>query len=63
MPPLGRFSVRQDTKLRFRQYVATYNNMQQNPSGVGKQMRNQFNNTFWFYFHFKETNSGQGQNN
>jgi hypothetical protein len=63
MPPLGRFSVRQDTKLRFRQYVATYNKMQQNPSGVGKQMRNQFNNTFWFYFHFKETNSGEGQNN
>lgn len=58
MPPLGKFSVRQETKLRFRQYISTYKKMQQNPSWGRQQMQNQFSNTFWLYFHFKKINSG-----
>jgi hypothetical protein len=57
-PDLKDFSISRKTRVRFRDYVSTYKKMRQNPSVGRKQMRNQFSNTFWFYFHFKKANSG-----
>lgn len=61
LPDLGGLSIRKEIRLRFKQYFSTYKQMQQNPAVGRQQMRNQFSNTFWFYFHFKETDSGSNK--
>ncbi|MGM0530784.1 MAG: DUF6057 family protein, partial [Bacteroidota bacterium] len=61
LPDLGKFSIRKDIKLRFQQYISTYKKTRENPSQGRQQMQNQFSNTFWYYFHFKETNTESNQ--
>jgi Family of unknown function (DUF6057) len=53
IPELGGLKISLETQLRFRQYVTIYKSMRQNPSVDNKTLRDQFGNTFWFYFHFK----------
>ncbi|MBS3777647.1 MAG: hypothetical protein KGY70_20810, partial [Bacteroidales bacterium] len=61
LPDMGGLSIRREIRLRFKQYFSTYKQMQQNQALGRQQMRNQFSNTFWFYFHFKETDSGSNK--
>lgn len=56
LPDLGGFSISQKTRLRFSQYISAYKQIQNNPSMGIRNIRNQFNDTFWYYFHFKKNN-------
>lgn len=51
-PDMGGLTVSNETFLRFDQYFATYMTARQNPSTFKEKMQ-KFNNTFWYYFHFK----------
>lgn len=52
-PDLGEHKISNATELRFRQYIKAYTNIRQYPSLIEEQMRDNFDDTFWFYFHFK----------
>jgi len=53
LPDLGGFIISNETFSRFDQYVAAYKNNRQNMALAKERMRNQFGNTFMFYYHFQ----------
>ncbi len=53
-PDLGGLTVNRETLARFDQYFAAYVSARQNPEEVFREkMRKQFEDTFWYYFHFE----------
>jgi len=52
-PDLGGLTLSSETQARFDQYFASFMAARQDPSSLQEKMQEQFNNTFWFYFHFK----------
>lgn len=53
LPDLGGLAVSNETRTRFDQYFASFMTARQDPSSLQEKMQMQFNNTFWYYFHFK----------
>ncbi|WP_073165387.1 DUF6057 family protein [Tangfeifania diversioriginum] len=52
-PDLGGLTISNETILRFNQYISDFKQTRQNPSTQKNIMQNKYQNTFWFYFHFK----------
>ena len=53
-PDLGGLTINRETLARFDQYFAAYVSARQYPDDVFKEkMREQFEDTFWYYFHFE----------
>ncbi len=53
LPDLGGLTISDATFSRFDQYVAAYKNNRQNMALAKERLRNQFGNTFMFYYHFQ----------
>jgi hypothetical protein len=52
-PDLGGLQISSETQARFDEYFNAYINARQNPATLQETMKEQFSNTFWYYFHFK----------
>ena len=52
MPDLGGLTLSSETRLRFDQYFSAFMTERQNPATLEGKMKEQFGNTFWYYFHF-----------
>jgi hypothetical protein len=53
MPDMGGLELSKETRLRFDQYFSAFMTERQRPATLEAKMREQFGNTFWYYFHFK----------
>ncbi|HAX94403.1 MAG TPA: hypothetical protein DCY25_10755 [Bacteroidales bacterium] len=53
LPDMGGLELSSETRLRFDQYFSAFMTGRQNPATLEGKMREQFGNTFWYYFHFK----------
>jgi hypothetical protein len=53
LPDLGGLEISPETRLRFDQYFTTYVSARQDPASLEETMRLKFEDTFWYYFHFK----------
>jgi len=52
-PEMGGLMISNETRMHFDQYYTAYVSTRQNPALQKEKMKEQFANTFWFYFHFK----------
>lgn len=52
-PDLGGMELSSETRMRFDQYFASFMSARQNPGTFEQKMKEQFGNTFWYYFHFR----------
>lgn len=52
-PDLGGMELSSETRMRFDQYFASFMTARQNPATMEQRMKEQFGNTFWYYFHFR----------
>ncbi|MBN2666189.1 MAG: hypothetical protein JXR67_06740 [Bacteroidales bacterium] len=53
LPDMGGLELSSETRLRFDQYFSAFMTERQNPATLEGKMKEQFGNTFWYYFHFK----------
>ena len=53
LPDMGGFELSSETRLRFDQYFSAFMTERQNPATLEAKMKEQFGNTFWYYFHFR----------
>lgn len=53
LPDMGGFTISQSAKQRFNNYASEYKGVRQNSPSAKEKIRNEFRNTFWFYYHFK----------
>ncbi len=51
-PDLGGLTISSETQLRFNQYFAAYIEARKRPATLKEKMA-KFDNTFWYYYHFK----------
>jgi len=51
-PDMGGLTISKETRMRFDQYFSAYVTARQNPATLKEKMKEQFSNTFWYYFHF-----------
>lgn len=52
LPDMNGYSVSSETQNRFNLYINKYLQARNNPSTFQSQMKTQFGNTFWYYYHF-----------
>ncbi len=53
LPDMGGLELSSETRLRFDQYFSAFMTERQNPATLEGKMKEQFGNTFWYYFHFR----------
>lgn len=53
VPDLGGLTISSETQMRFRKYIEAYTQARQNSTTIDEIMREDFGDTFWYYFHFK----------
>ncbi|NQU54697.1 MAG: hypothetical protein HQ522_19415 [Bacteroidetes bacterium] len=53
LPYLGGLTISHETQTRFGEYVSTFKSIRQNSSSDKEKMRENFGNTYWYYFHSK----------
>jgi len=53
MPELYGYTLSNQSKEKFNQYISMYNLYRKNPLQLNLRMEENFSDTFWYYFHFK----------
>jgi hypothetical protein len=53
LPDMGGLELSSETRLKFDQYFSAFMTERQNPATLEGKMKEQFGNTFWYYFHFR----------
>lgn len=53
LPETGGLSISRETLNHFDQYVSTFKSFRQNRTAGHEKIRNNFGNTYMYYYHFK----------
>jgi hypothetical protein len=53
LPDLGKIQINRNTELRFRQYLAIFQQYGNNAGAAEPELRRQFGNTFWYYVFYR----------